>query len=156
MTTPQETLDVACAYSRAFNDRAFDRLQTILDPDIVDESIAGQIIRTGVDAVSESLQGATRARPDTQIQIANAFATEDQALLKLRMIATDSKSGQQLALPARHVYRIRNGKIIRRTTYSDCTSREPGGAMTAAPSVPDELRRVAGGPRSREASPWPS
>jgi ketosteroid isomerase-like protein len=123
MTTSDETLAVARSYSQAFNDRAFDRLPTILDPDIVDESKSGQIVRTGADAVSESLQEAARARPDARIEVANAFASPEQALLELRMIATDPETGQERMLPTCHVYRVRNGRIVHLTTYSDRTWR---------------------------------
>lgn len=123
MTTSDETLAIARSYSQAFNDRAFERLQTILDPNIVDESISGQIVRTGAGAVAESLQDAARARPDARIEVVNAFAGPDQALLELRMIATDPETRQERMLPTCHVYRVRDGKIVQLTTYSDRTWR---------------------------------
>lgn len=124
MQSLDDVLAIARAYSESFNARDWDRLSTLLAPDIVDESIRAQVVRHGSDEVAASLRAAAEARPDAQIQILNGFASGDQAALQLRMIATGPESGKSMALPTCHIYRVRGGRIDRLTTYSDGTWRE--------------------------------
>jgi steroid delta-isomerase-like uncharacterized protein len=125
MQSQDDVLAIARSYSEAFNARDWSRLSTLLAPDIIDESIRAQVVRHGSDEVAASLRAAADARPDARIEIVNGFASGDQAALQLRMIATEPDSGKTMALPTCHIYRVREGKIDRLTTYSDGTWREP-------------------------------
>jgi|SRR5579875_553820 len=123
MVDGDDVVSIARSYSQAFNARDWDRLQDILDPDIVDESIKARVVRHGSHNVAASLRAAAEARPDAVIEVVNAVSGGDQAVLELRMVATDPESGKKGVLPTCHIYRVREGRIDRLTTYSDGTWR---------------------------------
>jgi len=133
-----DTLTVARSYSEATNARDWDRLRhEILAPDVEAWSHSAQHLERGPEEIIEALQKTSGAVADTRLEVVNAVVGGDQAVLELRIVgtaygdpnakdasaATPSGEGKPVALSTCHVYRVRDGKIVHLTTYSDRTWR---------------------------------
>jgi ketosteroid isomerase-like protein len=123
MSTTDETLAIARAYSETFNNRDWDGLRAILAPDIISESKSHQSSQTGADPILSARQKNLESHPDRHIEIVNAFASGEWAVAELLAVASDPETGKRMTLPTCHVYQVQNGKIVRVTTYSDATWR---------------------------------
>jgi ketosteroid isomerase-like protein len=138
MAQSQDTLTVARSYSESINARDWDRLRTqVLAPDVEAWSHSAQHLERGPEEIIAALQKTAGAVADTRIEVVNAIADGDQAVLELRILgtaygdpnardtaaATPSGEGRPVALSTCHVYRVRDGKIVHLTTYSDRTWR---------------------------------
>jgi steroid delta-isomerase-like uncharacterized protein len=128
-----ETLAIARSYSEATNNKDWERLRTILAPDVTATSHSASHVSHGPEEIIAALQHTTGAVANTRIEVMNAFADGDQAVLELRMTGTthgdpntdpdagDPDKGEErvVSLPTCHVYRVRDGQIVSITTYSD-------------------------------------
>jgi ketosteroid isomerase-like protein len=138
MPTVQDTLAIARSYSEAINARDWDRLRKeVLAPDVEAWSHSAQHLERGPEEIIEALQKTTGAVSGTRMEIVNQVVDGDQAVLELRLLGTaygdpNAKSaeaaapageGRPVALATCHVYRVRDGKIVHLTTYSDRTWR---------------------------------
>ncbi|HZS88274.1 MAG TPA: nuclear transport factor 2 family protein [Chloroflexota bacterium] len=138
MTPSQDTLTIARSYSESINARDWDRLRNqVLAPDVEAWSHSAQHLERGPEEIIAALQKTPGAVADTHIEVVNAIADGDQAVLELRILgtaygdpnardaatATPSGEGRPVALSTCHVYRVRDGKIVHLTTYSDRTWR---------------------------------
>lgn len=138
MSQSSDTLVVARSYSQAINARDWDRLRTeILAPDVEAWSHSAQHLNRGPDPIIAALQSSTGAVANTHMEIVNEVADADQAVIELRMVgtaygdpnardasaATPNGEGRPVALSTCHVYKVRDGKIVHLTTYSDRTWR---------------------------------
>jgi ketosteroid isomerase-like protein len=138
MTSIQETLAVARSYSEAINARDWDRLRrAVLAPDVEAWSHSAQHLERGPEEIIAALQQTSGAVAETRLEVVNAVAQDDQAVLELRIqgtaygdpnakggaAATPQGEGRPVALSTCHVYRVRDGKIVHLTTYSDRTWR---------------------------------
>jgi hypothetical protein len=115
----------------------WDRLRSqILAPNVEAWSHSAQYLERGPDEIIQALQKPKGSVFDTNIEIVNAVVGEDQVVLELRIngkaygnpndpAGTAPQEGEPraVALSTCHVYRIRDGKIVRLTTYSDRTFR---------------------------------
>jgi ketosteroid isomerase-like protein len=138
LTTPQDTLAVARSYSESINARDWDRLRDeVLAPDVEAWSHSAQHLERGPEEIIAALQKTAGMVADTRTEIINQVVDGDQAVLELRIlgtaygdpnakgaeVATPAGEGRPVALATCHVYRVRDGKIVRLTTYSDRTWR---------------------------------
>lgn len=138
MTESQDTLTIARSYSEAINARDWDRLRhEVLAPDVEAWSHSAQHLERGPDEIIAALQQTSGAVADSRIEVVNAVVGADQAVLELRIVgtaygdpnardaaaATPRGEGKPVALSTCHVYRVRGGKIVHLTTYSDRTWR---------------------------------
>jgi ketosteroid isomerase-like protein len=138
MAQAQDTLTIARSYSESINAKDWDRLRDqVLAPDVEAWSHSAQHLERGPDEIIAALQKTAGAVADTRIEVVNAIADGDQAVLELRILgtaygdsnardaaaATSSGEGRPVALSTCHVYRVREGKIVHLTTYSDRTWR---------------------------------
>lgn len=138
MSTAQDTLTVARSYSDCINARDWDRLRhEVLAPDVEAWSHSAQHLERGPEEIIAALQKTSGAVADTRLEVVNAVAEADQAVLELRINGTaygdpnardgsaaqPQGEGKPVALSTCHVYRVRDGKIVHLTTYSDRTWR---------------------------------
>jgi ketosteroid isomerase-like protein len=138
MANVQDTLAIARSYSQAISARDWDRLRNeILAPDVEAWSHSAQYLEHGPEEIISALRKTTGAVSDTRMEIVNEIADGDQAVLELRIVGTafgdpnakgtqaeaPSGEGRPVALSTCHVYRVRDGKIVHLTTYSDRTWR---------------------------------
>ncbi len=134
----RDTLSVARSYSEATNARDWDRLRDeVLAPDVEAWSHSAQHLERGPEEIIAALQKTSSAVAGTRIEVVNEVVGGDQAVLELRIVGTaygdpnarDSSAsaptgeGKPVALSTCHVYRVRDGKIVHLTTYSDRTWR---------------------------------
>ncbi|HXT37735.1 MAG TPA: nuclear transport factor 2 family protein [Chloroflexota bacterium] len=138
MTGSQDTLTVARSYSEAISARDWDRLRNVvLAPDVEAWSHSAQFLERGPDEIIAALQKTSGVVTDTRLEIVNQIAEGDQAVLELRFVGTafgdpnakgvpaeaPSGEGRVVTLSTCHVYKVRDGKIVHLTTYSDRTWR---------------------------------
>lgn len=138
MTNSAETLAIARSYSECINTRDWDRLRhEVLAPEVEAWSHSAQHLERGPEEIIAALQKTAGAVADTHTEVVNEIAGDDQAVLELRILgtaygdpnakdgtaATPSGEGRPVALSTCHVYRVRDGKIVHVTTYSDRTWR---------------------------------
>lgn len=138
MASSHNTLTVARSYSEAISARDWQRLRdVVLAPDVEAWSHSAQHLERGPEEIIEALQKTTGAVSDTRMEVVNQIAEGDQAVLELRIVGTafgdpNAKGGQSaapsgegrpVALSTCHVYKVRDGKIVHLTTYSDRTWR---------------------------------
>jgi len=140
MTNAQnrDILAVARSYSEATNARDWGRLRDeVLAPDVEAWSQSAQHLERGPEEIIAALQQTAGAVSDTRIEVVNEVVGDDQAVLELRIVGTaygdpnarDASAaapqgeGKPVALATCHVYRVRDGKIVHLTTYSDRTWR---------------------------------
>jgi len=138
MTGSQETLAVARSYSACINARDWEQLRReVLAPDVEAWSHSAQHLERGPEEIIAALQKTAGAVAETRLEVVNEIAGGDQAVLELRIVgtaygdpnardataATPSGEGRPVALATCHVYRVRDGKIVHLTTYSDRTWR---------------------------------
>ena len=138
MTDTQETLAVARSYSECINARDWERLRReVLAPDVEAWSHSAQFLERGPEEIIAALQKTAGAVAETRLEVVNEIAGGDQAVLELRIVgtaygdpnardaaaATPQGEGRPVALATCHVYRVRDGKIVHLTTYSDRTWR---------------------------------
>jgi ketosteroid isomerase-like protein len=138
MAGPKDTLTIARSYSQAISAKDWDRLRNeVLAPDVEAWSHSAQYLEHGPEEIISALQKTTGAVSDTRMEIVNEIADGDQAVLELRIVGTaygdpnargaqteaPNGEGKPVALSTCHVYRVRDGKIVHLTTYSDRTWR---------------------------------
>jgi ketosteroid isomerase-like protein len=138
MASPKDTLAIARSYSQAISAQDWDRLRNeVLAPNVEAWSHSAQYLEHGPEEIISALQKTTGAVSDTRMEIVNEIADGDQAVLELRIVGTaygdpnargvqaepPSGEGKPVALSTCHVYRVRDGKIVHLTTYSDRTWR---------------------------------
>jgi ketosteroid isomerase-like protein len=138
MTNVADSSKIARSYSEAINAQDWDRLRNeVLAPDVEAWSHSAQFLERGPEEIIAALQKTTGAVAGTHMEIANEIAGGDQVVLELRIMgtaygdpnakgasaATPTGEGRPVALSTCHVYRIRDGKIVHLTTYSDRTWR---------------------------------
>ncbi|HVC82242.1 MAG TPA: nuclear transport factor 2 family protein [Chloroflexota bacterium] len=138
MTDSRDTLTVARSYSEAISAQDWDRLRdVVLAPDVEAWSHSAQHLERGPEEIIEALQKTGGAVVDARLEIVNQIADGDQAVLELRFVGTafgdpnakgagaavPSGEGRPVALSTCHVYKVRDGKIVHLTTYSDRTWR---------------------------------
>jgi ketosteroid isomerase-like protein len=137
VTDSSELLRIARSYSEASNARDWDRLRNeILAPDVEAWSHSAQFLERGPEEVIRALQKPKGSVLDTNIEMVNAVVGDDQVVLELRIkgmahgdpnapaeAAAAGGEARPVALATCHVYRIRDGKIVHLTTYSDRTFR---------------------------------
>lgn len=138
MTGSSDTLTIARSYSKSINARDWDRLRHhVLAPDVEAWSHSSQHLGRGPEEIISALQSTTGAVADTHMEIVNEVAGADQAVIELRIVgiaygdpnakdgsaATPDGEGKPVALATCHVYKVRDGKIVHLTTYSDRTWR---------------------------------
>jgi ketosteroid isomerase-like protein len=138
MADPQDTLAVARSYSEAISARDWDRLRNVvLAPDVEAWSHSAQVLERGPEEIIAALQKTGGAVVDSSLEIVNEIVEGDQAVLELRFVGTafgdpnakgvaaeaSSGEGRPVALSTCHVYKVRDGKIVHLTTYSDRTWR---------------------------------
>ena len=89
MSTAQDTLAVARSYSDCINARDWDRLRhEVLAPDVEAWSHSAQHLERGPEEIIAALQKTSGAVADTRIEVVNAVAEADQAVLELRIVGT--------------------------------------------------------------------
>lgn len=138
MADVQDTLAIARSYSECINARDWERLRSeVLAPDVEAWSHSAQHLERGPEEIIAALQKTAGAVADSRIEVVNAVVGGDQAVLELRIVgtaygdpnakdaaaATPRGVGKPVALSTCHVYRVRDGKIVHLTTYSDRTWR---------------------------------
>ncbi len=140
MATTQDTLTVARSYSECINARDWERLRReVLAPEVEAWSHSAQHLERGPEEIIAALQKTSGAVADTHIEVVNAVVGDDQAVLELRIKGTaygdpnardgsassprEGEEGKPVALSTCHVYRVREGRIVHLTTYSDRTWR---------------------------------
>ncbi|MGH2410347.1 MAG: nuclear transport factor 2 family protein [Chloroflexota bacterium] len=138
MTDSQDTLAIARSYSEAISARDWDRLRNVvLAPDVEAWSHSAQYLERGPEEIIAALQKTGGAVADARLEIVNQISEGDQAVLELRFVGTaygdpnakgataaaPSGEGRPVTLSTCHVYKVRNGKIVHLTTYSDRTWR---------------------------------
>ena len=138
MANVRDPRAVARSYSEAINTRDWDRLRNeILAPDVEAWSHSAQHLERGPEEIIAALQKTAGAVAGTHIEVVNEIAGGDQVVLELRILgtaygdpnardaaaATPAGEGRPVALSTCHVYRVRDGKIVHLTTYSDRTWR---------------------------------
>src|SRR5579883_2091783 len=138
MANVRDPRAIARSYSEAINARDWDRLRReVLAPDVEAWSHSAQHLERGPEEIIAALQKTSGAVADTRLEVVNAIAEGDQAVLELRIrgtaygdpnakdaaAATPRGDGKPVALSTCHVYRVRDGKIVHLTTYSDRTWR---------------------------------
>jgi hypothetical protein len=138
MSDSKDLLRIARSYSEASNAGDWDRLRNeILAPDVEAWSHSAQFLERGPEEIIEALQKPKGSVVDTSIEMVNAVVGDDQVVLELRINGmargnpnapagtADDEAGEPrlVALATCHVYRIRDGKIVHLTTYSDRTFR---------------------------------
>ena len=138
ITGSPDTLAIVRSYSEATNARDWDRLRhEVLAPDVEAWSHSAQHRERGPEEIIAALQKTAGAVADTRIEVANAIVDGDQAVLELRIhgtaygdpnargatAETPQGEGKPVVLSTCHVYRVRDGKIVQLTTYSDRTWR---------------------------------
>ena len=134
--TNNDIYDIARSYSEAVNDRDWDRLRNqVLAPDVEAWSQSSQFLERGPDEIVAALQKTSGLLDNVQIEVMNSVIGDDQAVLELRLSGTTRDSngtpsgsttiepGVPVFLNTCHVYRVRDGKIVHVTTYSDRTFR---------------------------------
>ena len=141
MVAAHDTLSIARSYSEAQNAQDWDRLRTeILAPDVEAWSHSAQYLEHGPEEIIQALQKTHSAVADTHVELHNAVVDGDQAVLELKVrgiaygdpnargntAANREGEGRPVTLSTCHVYRIKDGKIWRLTTYSDRTWRFDG------------------------------
>lgn len=129
-----DTLAVARSYSESINARDWDRLRNeVLAPDVEAWSHSAQHLERGPKEIIDALRKTSGAVAKTRLEIVNEVVGADQAVLELRIVgtaygdpnardteaATPRGPGKPVTLSTCHVYRVRDGKIARLTTYSD-------------------------------------
>jgi steroid delta-isomerase-like uncharacterized protein len=98
------------------------------DCEVVDMP-SGMILR-GPDGLKQFLLGFSTAFPDSRIEVANVFATEEHAVVEALLRGTHTgvlqspagdipPSGRTFELRACDVYHLRDGKIVRHASYYD-------------------------------------
>lgn len=139
MTPESDTLRVARSYSEAMNAQDWDRLRNeILAPDVEAWSHSAQFLERGPEEIIAALQKPKGAITGMHTEVHNAVVQGDKAVLELRLhgeargdpndlsgaasVAEDAPI-RPVILSTCHVYRIRDGKIWRLSTYSDRTWR---------------------------------
>ena len=125
MSKASETLAIARSYSEATNAGDWERLRRILAPNVRAKSHSADHVSHGPEEIIAALQATTGSVSDTRIEVVNAVAGEDQAVLEL-VISGMSRDDppKRVWLPTCHVYRVAGGQIISITTYSDRRWRE--------------------------------
>jgi ketosteroid isomerase-like protein len=138
LTTSTNLLQIARSYSEASNAQDWDRLRNeILAPDVEAWSHSAQFLERGPEEVIQALRKPKGSVFDTNIEMVNAVVGDDQVVLELRITgmargdpnaspgSTGTGDGEPrpVALATCHVYKIRDGKIVHLTTYSDRTFR---------------------------------
>ncbi len=138
LTNSNGLLQIARSYSEASNAEDWDRLRNeILAPDVEAWSHSAQFLERGPEEIIRALQKPKGSVFDTNIEMVNAVVGDEQVVLELRITgmargdpnAPPASSGngegdpRPVALATCHVYRIRDGKIVHLTTYSDRTFR---------------------------------
>jgi steroid delta-isomerase-like uncharacterized protein len=139
MAMTNEALRVARAYNEAINTKDWDRVRTILAPDVTSTSYSANHTSHGSEEIITALKKTTGLVQDTYLEIVNAVGEEDQAVLELRLKGTahgDPNTGAAGApnaapiryyLPTCHVYQVRDGRIASYSTYSNRTWRPEEG-----------------------------
>ncbi len=138
MTSSQDTGAIARSYSEAISAGDWDRLRdVVLAPDVEAWSHSAQFLERGPEEIIAALQKTGGAVADARLEIVNQIVDGDQAVLELRFVGTaygdpnakgaaaeePSEEGRPVALSTCHVYKVRDGKIVHLTTYSDRTWR---------------------------------
>ncbi len=138
MTNASDPLAIARSYSEATNAQDWDRLRNeILAPDVEAWSHSAQYLERGPEEIIAALRKTTGSVAGTHMEVANAIVGGDQVVLEIRIkgtaygdpnakgaaAATPTGEGKPVTLSTCHVYRIRDGKIVHLTTYSDRTWR---------------------------------
>jgi ketosteroid isomerase-like protein len=136
MAVANDTLTIARSYSEASNAEDWDRLRNqVLAPDVEAWSHSAQYLERGPEEIIQALQKKHPKVRDTHIDLHNAVVDGDQAVLELRVRGTaygdpndpgtppDENNPRPVTLSTCHVYRIRDGKVWRLSTYSDRTFR---------------------------------
>jgi steroid delta-isomerase-like uncharacterized protein len=122
-----QTLAVAREIIEALNAGDRERFSACLTADAVWHSAATGENHTGRDTVTRNLFGYRGTFPDLHEEIANAFASPDQAVIETvvtgtydgKVIPTIPGSGARVNFPLCYLFRVSNGKIARVTTYVD-------------------------------------
>lgn len=137
MTQTFDTLSVARSYAEAINAKDWDRLRNVvLAADVEAWSHSAQFLERGPEEIISALQKTTGAVADSRMRIVNQIVDGDQAVLEIRIegtaygdpnakgaVAAAGSEGKPVALSTCHVYKVRDGKIVHLTTYSDRTWR---------------------------------
>lgn len=138
MAITSDTFAVARSYSEASNAKDWDRLRNeILAPDVEAWSHSAQHLERGPEEIIAALSASKGAVTDTNIEMVNSIVDGDQAVLELRIRGTaygdpndrnntsvaGEGEGRPVTLSTCHVYKVRDGKIVHLSTYSDRTWR---------------------------------
>jgi limonene-1,2-epoxide hydrolase len=139
MAMAHDALHVARAYNEAINAKDWDRVRTILAPDVTSTSHSANHTSHGSEEIIAALKKTTGLVQDTRLEIVNAIGGSDQAVLELRLRGLahgDPNTGEagdsgaapnRVYLPTCHVYQVQDGRIASYSTYSNRTWRPEEG-----------------------------
>jgi steroid delta-isomerase-like uncharacterized protein len=127
MPDSENTLDIARQFIDVMNKGDQEAFAALLAPQAVSYSVATGETDTGWEDVARNLLSYRRTFPDLHEEIANAFASGDQAAIETVVTATYDGvviltipgSGSRVNLQACHILRVQDSKIVNITTYAD-------------------------------------
>lgn len=126
----QTSLEIAQEYYRHFNNRDWEGMLSLLDPQVRHEPNQGDEPRTGIEKFTEFLAHMDESYEETLTDMVffsepagNRVAVEFtvNGIYKKGEEGLPAAHGQQYVLPAAAFLEFREGKIIRVTTYYNLT-----------------------------------
>jgi ketosteroid isomerase-like protein len=150
----RETVEIARRWNAAYNDRDFETLLELTDPDFEFRSVfvGVESVFRGHDGLREYFDGIDSAYARFQIPVEQLFDAGAAVLVKCRIEWRGKESGAEGTMPMAVVAWLKAGRVFHLQSYPNLSEgfeavglsepEEQDGARAASPELVDRIKRV--------------